>query len=90
MIDITYIIIGIIVAASAIATAIKICGNEDSKRLLSWVQIAVSAAEQTIKGTGMGADKKKWVKAFLNKLGYDADLDKIDAIIEAEVFRLHD
>ena len=64
-------------------------GDDTMQRALFWVQIAVSAAEQIIKGTKAGADRKAWVKNFLNNMGFDADLDWLDAMIESEVEKLN-
>ena len=52
------------------------------------VSIGVYSAEQIFKGTGLGAKKKEYVLAFLEKHGMTADLDIIDNAIEAEVCEL--
>ena len=94
MIDLTNLIMAAILVAVAVI-AYKLLpwmqteiGKEKTDRILFWVRIAVYAMEQTIKGEHMGAERKAKVKAFLNKLGYDADLDTIDSMIEAEVLKL--
>jgi len=50
----------------------------------TWVDTAVAAAEQTITGSGMGAEKKAWVIALLEKMEIIVD-DTVDALIEAAV-----
>jgi uncharacterized protein (UPF0333 family) len=59
-------------------------GEDNFALVIKWVNIAVKAAEQTITGTGKGAEKKAWVVNFLTELGYDVD-DGVDAVIEATV-----
>ena len=55
------------------------------------VEIAVSAAEQTI-GAGQGKEKKEEVVAFvsrwLSEHGVKISGDQLDALIEAAVYRL--
>jgi len=54
-----------------------------------WVEKAVSAAEQTIKGSGLGDEKKIFVISLLHKVGIVID-DTTDAMIEAAVKTLND
>mgnify|MGYP000935940056 CR=1 FL=1 len=66
----------------------------ESKRneLAAWVQIAVHAAEQIIKGTKAGQARREWVLSYLRDRGYDLDDEEIaaqiDAMIEAFVLEL--
>lgn len=53
--------------------------------LLLWVGVACDAAEQIFKGSKQGAAKKEWAMAFLAERGYTADLDALDALVEAYV-----
>jgi len=48
----------------------------------------VKAAEQTIKGSSMGAEKKEWVLAQLEKLGVRAT-EMINTLVEAAVYELN-
>jgi hypothetical protein len=50
-----------------------------------WVSIAVSAAEQIYKGTGLGREKKKYVMNWLKCRGIVVDVDRLDAMIESAV-----
>lgn len=60
------------------------------KDVLTWVEIAVKAAEQIYKESGMGEKKKAYVKKFLNNLGIDYDDKEIDAFIESKVLDLNE
>ena len=64
--------------------------EQDLKEILKWVEIAVKAAEQIYKESGMGEKKKAYVKKFLNNLGIDYDEKEIDAYIESKVFDLNE
>ncbi|SMC92103.1 phage holin, LLH family [Papillibacter cinnamivorans] len=57
--------------------------------LTNWVQAAVAAAEQTIQGSGLGAQKKAFVVNLLHELGISVD-STVDALIEAAVKKLND
>lgn len=63
--------------------------TEQQTQILSWVRIAVLAAEQLFKGIGRGEEKKQYVIDFLKSKGYYIDAEKIDAMIEAEVSKLN-
>lgn len=58
------------------------------KKLHSWVSIAVKAAEQLYKDSGMGKVKKAFVLDFLASKGYKVDTDSIDLMIESAVLEL--
>ena len=49
-----------------------------------WVDKAVYAAEQKIKGSELGEERKEWVINLLESLGIIVD-DAVDALIEAAV-----
>lgn len=57
------------------------------------IKDAVDAAEQTIKGSGMGNVKKeevlKMVIEFMNEHGYDINEKKLNTWIEAAVFAMN-
>lgn len=54
----------------------------------TWVTIAVEAAEQIYKGSGMGQEKKAYVLEFLERKGMRLDVASIDNLIEAAVLEL--
>lgn len=56
--------------------------------LKSFVRVGVRAAEMMYKEHGMGELKKKYVLSYLQDLGYEVNLEEIDAIIEGAVFEL--
>ena len=88
-INITEIVLAVIGLASAIITGvlipyIKTKINKDQQQTLALVvQTAVQAAEQIFTGTGLGQQKKTWVTNYLIDMGYIADIDAIDASIDA-------
>lgn len=56
--------------------------------IAAWVKIAVSAAEQIFRETGMGKAKKEYVTVWLQNHGVAVDEDKLDALIESAVYQL--
>lgn len=58
------------------------------EKMNKWVAIGVSAAQQ-LYTQEQWAEKKQYVVDFLKTKGYNADLQEVDAAIEAEVIRLH-
>lgn len=60
---------------------------EKAEELKRWVGIAVKAAEQ-LYGSRPGIEKKEYVVAFLAQKGIIFDVDEVNAMIEAEVFKL--
>jgi hypothetical protein len=61
----------------------------NGEKLDKLIDKAVQAAEQTIRGSGMGAERKAWVVALLGKTGVIVD-DMVDAMIEAAVKAMND
>lgn len=57
------------------------------------IKEAVEAAEQTIKGSGMGTAKKEevleMVIEFMEEHGYDIDDNKLNMLIESAVFAMN-
>ena len=94
MLNLTNIMSAIIALAAAILTTFVVpamrrkMDTEDFDELLKWVKIAVKAAEMIYKGTGLGAQKKAYVKEFLLSRGYELDETELDAAIEAAVLEL--
>ena len=58
------------------------------EKIMDWVTIAVSAAEQIYNESGMGEKKKQYVLDFLEDKGLTIDINSVDAMIEAAVYGL--
>lgn len=85
VIALVFIVIGVI----AIPWIKSRTTSDQLKEIMSWVNIAVLAAEQIYKGIGRGEEKKQYVLDFLKSKGYYIDAEKIEAMIEAEVAKLN-
>lgn len=85
VIALVFIVIGVI----AIPWIKSRTTSDQLKQIMSWVNIAVLAAEQLFKGIGRGEEKKQYVLDFLKSKGYYIDAEKIEAMIEAEVAKLN-
>ena len=84
------ILIGLILYVRYAAPYITSIANVKNFDFVSgWVDKAVDAAEQKIKGSGMGEERKEWVINLLNSIGIIAD-DAVDALIEAAVKAMND
>lgn len=94
MIDLTEILTAIITLIVAIVSTFVIpCLKtkvEAAKleEVMTWVTVAVEAAEMIYAGTGRGEEKKAYVIKYLNTKGYTLDTDSIDALIESAVLSL--
>lgn len=62
--------------------------SDNLQFIKSWVDTAVAAAEQKIKGSKLGAERKKFVIEMLESLEIIVD-DAVDNMIEAAVFALN-
>ena len=68
---------------------------KDSKyaNLVKYVEVAVRAAEQTIKGSGVGAAKKgeviAYVTAWMTANGIEITKEQLSELIEAAVFNMN-
>ena len=60
---------------------------EKVEELRKWVGVAVKAAEQ-LYGSKTGQQKKDYVVAFLLPKGIVFDTEEVNAMIEAEVYKL--
>ena len=60
---------------------------EKTEELKKWVGIAVKAAEQ-LYGSKTGQKKREYVVSFLVSKGIVFDVDEVNAMIEAEVYKL--
>jgi len=81
-------LVAVLISAFVIPWIKKKIGAEDMAEFLSWVDIAVAAAEQLFESTD-GAAKKKYVTVFLESKGFKLDTQEVDNAIEAAVIRLH-
>lgn len=92
-VNITPILNAVIALASALITAFLIpwikskTSNEDLSKMLTFVKIAVSAAEQLYESAD-GEGKKNYVVGYLAARGYSID-DSLNNAIEAAVLELH-
>lgn len=89
--DLTQIILAVITLMGSVVTSFIIpllkqkLTEKQQETLLALIKTGVYAAEQ-LKDTG--SDKKEYVKQLLAEKGYDADLNEIDAAVEAAVKEL--
>ncbi len=92
--DITPVMEAVAALLAAVITAVVIpyiktkTTTDQQRQINTWVQIAVSAAEQIYNGPGRGEDKKKYVVEWLRQHGVTVDADKLDAMIEGAVYDL--
>lgn len=63
---------------------------EELTEIIKWVKIAVQAAEMIYKESGMGEEKKAYVKTFLEDKGIKYDERQIDSMIESAVLELNE
>lgn len=90
MTDVTQIVLALIGLLSTIITTFLVpllknkLNDQQQAKLNTAIKIAVYAADQ-IFSSDAGKEKKQWVVNMLNEQGYHADLDVIDAQIEAMV-----
>lgn len=94
-IDITQICVALITLAGTIITAILIpyiktkLTVEQQKKLQTWIQVGVSAAEQLSKTGIISKDaRKQYVLDFLERHNMTADLDLIETMLEGAVYDL--
>ena len=91
--DFTPIFEAIITIVSLVLTGIVIpfikqrIGEEKTENLKKWVSVGVKAAEQ-IYGSKTGQQKKEYVVSFLLSKGIVFNVDEVEAMIEAEVYKL--
>ena len=91
--DLTPIFEAIITVVSLVLTGIVVpyirqrIGEEKAENLKKWVSVGVKAAEQ-LYGSKTGQQKKEYVVSFLLSKGIVVDVDEVEALIEAEVYKL--
>lgn len=92
--DITPIIRAGLLLISAVITAVIVplirakLNEQQLANVQMWVKVAVEAAEQIYRESGMGKEKKAFVLEFLEQKGLKIDLASIDNLIEAAVLEL--
>ena len=92
--DITPLFEALISIAAALVTVFLIpwlrtkLDEAKTEKLRTWVGVAVGAAEMLYTASGAGAEKKEYVLDFLHSKGYTADIEAIEAMIEAAVLEL--
>ena len=98
--DLTFNILKIVVSVATVFISLYVLPLLKEKlqeakyaRLLEMVEVAVRAAEQTIKGSGMGNVKKdevlKYVTGWMLDHGIRITQDQLDQLVEACVYQLH-
>lgn len=94
MIDLTEVISAAFLLIAAILSAFLIplikrrVDAEKLDMIQTWVSIAVYAAEQIFRGSGLGAEKKNYVLTFLQDHGFTVNSEELDTLIEAAVLEL--
>lgn len=94
MIDLTQIATALISLVIALVSAFLVpylknkLTTSQFNTMLSWVNIAVEAAEMIYTGSGRGGEKKEYVMNFLNNKGFSLNSNEIDTLIESAVLEL--
>ena len=92
--NITNVVEAVITLALFIVTALLIPfvrSNLSAKavdEVYRWLTLAVKAAEMLYRESGMGAEKKEYVRSFLAQHGYTVDEEEVEVMIEAAVLDL--
>jgi hypothetical protein len=88
--DITIFVIALILTLT-IGTIILVpyLKKKWDENMWKWVTLAVKAAEQIFKGTGLGETKKAYVLEFLKSKGYNVNSSAINIALEAAVLELN-
>lgn len=98
--DFTFILLKIVVSVCSVLIAVYLIPylknklHEDKyEQLIAIIDVAVKAAEQTIKGSGMGNVKKENVMIFVNNWmntnGFSITQNQLSQLIEAAVFNMN-
>lgn len=97
--DITFDILKVVISICAALVTVYVIPylktlKEDRRyaQILDMVEVAVRAAEQTIKGAGKGVEKKKEVEniiyAWLMEKGIEITPEQINQLIECAVYQM--
>lgn len=93
-IDITPLFQAVISLAAVLITAFLIpwlktkVSAEKRETIAYWLEVAVAAAEEQIKGSGMGAEKLAFVTVFLANKGYTWSAEETATLVNATVWQL--
>ena len=93
-IDITQVVVGLLGILATVITGYLIpylkskTSTDVQAEIEYWTTVAVQAAEQKYKGSGLGAEKKSYVLDFLKAKGFTIDLNSLDNMIESAVLQL--
>ena len=90
--ELTILLVSAIVSAFVIPLLKQKLERDKLDKVLTYVEIAVTAADQLF-STEQGAEKKAYVVAYLNeelaKRGLTVDVETLENMIEAQVLLLH-
>ena len=87
IIEIVLSLLSAIITAFIIPLIRKKLSAEEREKLQYWVGVAVNAAEQYF-GSKTGEQKKEYVVNFLTTKSIAFDAEEVEALIEAEVYKL--
>lgn len=94
MIDLTQVATALISLVIALVSAFLVpylknrLTTSQFNTMVSWVNIAVEAAEMIYTGSGRGEEKKEYVVNSLNEKGFSLNSNEIDTLIESAVLEL--
>ena len=93
--DILKIVLSVCVALISVYLIPYIKTLKSDKRyeqLIYMVEVAVRAAEQTVKGSGMGEKKKSevisYVIRYMDRIGIKITAEQLDRLIECAVYQM--
>ena len=93
-IDLTAIVVALIGVLGTVITTVLVpyfkSKTTEAQRgnIYFWAKIAVEAAEKIYKESGMGKQKKTYVKEFLKEHGIELDEKQVDVVIESAVLQM--
>lgn len=93
-IDLTQIVLAIISLCATLITAYLIpfikskATSKQFEQIRFWTKLAVEAAEKVYTESGMGAEKKAYVRNFLGNKGFIIDDAEIEILIESAVLEM--
>lgn len=94
MVDLTQLAYAIITLCTTLITVYLIpllkkrATAKQFEEVQKWTKIAVEAAEKIYNESGMGEQKKAYVRNFLGKHGFILDDTEIDIMIESAVLEM--
>ena len=97
--EITFDIMKVVVAVCAALVTVYLVPyiktlKEDKRygQIIKLIEVAVRAAEQTIKGAGMGEAKKlavmDYVSRYMDSIGIKVTTEQLDHLIECAVYQM--